>query len=142
VRQLCNRAAVLDHGDLLYDGEPGDAVRVYREALRSRGLDIPAEADVFAFHLTDGNGDLLYGTNSLIINDGAERTEPGGGEFVFDLEDVPLHTGVYAFDVGIHTPGGLEFDHAQRAVEFQVSNGGADLKSVGRVLIPTKTSHL
>jgi ABC-2 type transport system ATP-binding protein len=188
VRQLCNRAAVLDHGELLYDGEPGDAVRVYREALRSRGLEVPVEADereltkevqlgavrlelpasdgrsylragealrlvvpyrcaaahddvVFAFHLTDGNGDLLYGTNSLIVNGSPERTEAGGGEFVFDLEDVPLHTGVYAFDVGIHTPGGLEYDHAQRAVEFQVSNGGADLKSVGRVLIPTKATH-
>ena len=33
VRQLCQKAAVLDHGDLVAWGEPGEAVRTYREHL-------------------------------------------------------------------------------------------------------------
>jgi ABC-2 type transport system ATP-binding protein len=184
VRQLCKRAAVLDHGEMLYDGEPGDAVRVYRDALRARGMEIPSEADereltkdvqigtvrlefpasdgrtylragealricipyraaaplddvVFAIHVTDGNGDLLYGTNSDIVEDGAHAVS-GSGEYVFDLGPVPLHSGTFFVDVGIHTPGGLEYDHRQRAAEFQVSNNeGIGLRSVGRVFIPT-----
>jgi ABC-2 type transport system ATP-binding protein len=188
VRQLCHRAAVLDHGELIFAGEPADAVRAYRDALRARGFDIPVEADereltrevqigavslelpasegrsylqageplrlripyraagthddvVFAFHLTDGNGDLLFGTNSHIVEGAPHRVE-GSGEYVFELDDVPLHTGVFAFDVGIHTVGGLEYDHRARAVEFQVSNRGeSGLRSVGRVWVPTTGTH-
>jgi ABC-2 type transport system ATP-binding protein len=33
VRSLCDRAIVLDHGNLLADGPSGDSVRVFREAL-------------------------------------------------------------------------------------------------------------
>lgn len=188
VRQLCSRAAVLDHGEMLYDGEPGDAVRVYREALRAKGFEIPAEADereltqeieigavrlefpasggrsylqagealriripyrasgghddvVFAFHLTDANGELLFGTNSDIVEGGAHTIDEGAGEYVFDLADVPLHTGTFFIDAGIHTLGGLEYDHRPRAAEFQVSNAGAGLRSVGRVFVPTTGEH-
>jgi ABC-2 type transport system ATP-binding protein len=189
VRQLCNRAAVLDHGELRYDGEPGDAVRVYREALRERGLDVPVEADereltreieigavrlelpasdgrsylqageairlvvpyrsrgahddvVFAFHLTNGNGDLIFGTNSDIVEDGCHHVD-GSGEYVFELGPMPLHTGTFFVDVGIHTVGGLEYDHRPRAAEFQVSNGGRlGLRSVGPVLVPTTGHHV
>src|SRR5690606_3998843 len=38
VRQICDRAAVLDQGELLMAGDPGDAVRTYREALARRGI--------------------------------------------------------------------------------------------------------
>jgi ABC-2 type transport system ATP-binding protein len=189
VRQLCDRAAVLDHGELRYDGDPGDAVRVYREALRERGLDIPAEADerelnreieigavrlempssegrsymqagellrlvvpyrargahddvVFALHLTDGNGELIFGTNSEIVEDRAHRVD-GAGEYVFELGPLPLHTGTFFVDVGIHTVGGLEYDHRPRAAEFQVSNTGrAGLRSVGTLLVPTTGRHV
>jgi ABC-2 type transport system ATP-binding protein len=44
VRQLCTRGAVLDHGDLVTIGDPADAVRVFRETLMRRGIEIPAEA--------------------------------------------------------------------------------------------------
>lgn len=33
VRQVCDVAAVLDHGSLVFDGAPGDAVRTFREHL-------------------------------------------------------------------------------------------------------------
>jgi ABC-2 type transport system ATP-binding protein len=188
VRQLCSRAAVLDHGEMLYDGEPADAVRVYREALRARGLEIPEEAAereltreieigavrlelpgsdgraylqageplrlvipyraqgehddvVFAFHLIDADGNLVFGTNSEIVEDGAHRVD-GSGEYVFELAALPLHTGTFFLDVGVHTAGGLEYDHRARAVDFQVSNTGPGaVRSIGKVFVPTTGRH-
>ena len=188
VRQLCDRAAVLDHGDLLYDGDPGDAVRVYRQALRERGLDVPAETAghdltkeieigdvrvelpasdgrtflqagevlrivmpyratgahddvVFAIHLTDGKSEVLFGTNSDVVEDAAHRVD-GEGEYVFEFSPMPLHTGTFFVDVGIHTLGGLEYDHKPRAAEFQVNNGGRlGLRSIGPILLPTTGQH-
>jgi ABC-2 type transport system ATP-binding protein len=39
VRQICDRAAVLDHGDLVAWGTPSDAVRVFREHMLAGGHD-------------------------------------------------------------------------------------------------------
>ncbi|MFV0306521.1 MAG: ABC transporter ATP-binding protein [Desertimonas sp.] len=36
VRRVCDRALVLDHGRLVLDGEPGDAIRVFRDHLHGR----------------------------------------------------------------------------------------------------------
>jgi ABC-2 type transport system ATP-binding protein len=36
VRQVCDRAIVLDHGRLVLDGEPGKAIRVFREHLHGQ----------------------------------------------------------------------------------------------------------
>lgn len=44
VRQLCDHAAVLDHGQLVIVGEPNDAVREFRETLIKRGIPLPEEA--------------------------------------------------------------------------------------------------
>jgi ABC-2 type transport system ATP-binding protein len=47
-RQICDRALVLDHGRLILDGEPGKAIRVFREHLHGqldlKGVLVP-EAD-------------------------------------------------------------------------------------------------
>ena len=43
VRQICDRAAVLDHGHLVMLGPPGDAVRVLRETLFAVGEGPPPE---------------------------------------------------------------------------------------------------
>jgi ABC-2 type transport system ATP-binding protein len=48
VRQLCDRAVVLDHGHLVVEGTPSEAVRVFREGLLLGAVD--AESD------TDGDG--------------------------------------------------------------------------------------
>ena len=45
VRQICDRAAVLDHGNLVAVGPPGEAALAYREHLRKRGADLPAGLD-------------------------------------------------------------------------------------------------
>jgi ABC-type polysaccharide/polyol phosphate transport system ATPase subunit len=48
-RQVCDRALVLDHGRLVLDGEPGKAIRVFREHLHGqldlKGVLQPEEAD-------------------------------------------------------------------------------------------------
>lgn len=49
VRQIADRAAVLDHGRLVEVAEPGEAIRVLRETLAKRGIsgpDLDAEAPV------------------------------------------------------------------------------------------------
>ncbi len=45
VRQICDQAAVLDHGDLVAFGAPGEAALTYREHLRNRGAEVPSELD-------------------------------------------------------------------------------------------------
>jgi ABC-2 type transport system ATP-binding protein len=44
VRQICDRAAVLDHGDLVAWGHPSEAVRVFREHMLAGGHDEDASA--------------------------------------------------------------------------------------------------
>ncbi len=45
VRQICDRAAVLDHGHLVTVGTPGEAALAFREHLRKRGAEVPKELD-------------------------------------------------------------------------------------------------
>ena len=41
VRQICTRAAVLDHGNLVAIGPPGEAALAFREHLRKKGAEVP-----------------------------------------------------------------------------------------------------
>jgi ABC-2 type transport system ATP-binding protein len=43
IRQIGSRAAVLDQGHLLHVGEPGDAIRILRESLLRRGIEMPSD---------------------------------------------------------------------------------------------------
>ena len=43
VRQICDRAAVLDHGNLVAVGAPGEAALAFREHLRRKGAEVPSE---------------------------------------------------------------------------------------------------
>ncbi len=43
VRQICDRAIVLDHGKMVIDAQPGEAVRVFRESLHGGELNEPEE---------------------------------------------------------------------------------------------------
>jgi len=45
VRQICDRAAVLDRGQLVNVGMPGEAVLAFRDTLLRRGLEVPEELD-------------------------------------------------------------------------------------------------
>jgi ABC-2 type transport system ATP-binding protein len=44
VRQIADRAGVLDHGRLIADTDPGTAIRTLHESLVRRGIDVPADA--------------------------------------------------------------------------------------------------
>jgi ABC-2 type transport system ATP-binding protein len=41
VRRICDRAAVLDHGELVAVGPPGEAALAFREHLRRKGAEVP-----------------------------------------------------------------------------------------------------
>lgn len=43
VRRICDRAVVLDHGQLVAVDEPGPAIRTFRETLVARGIDVQSE---------------------------------------------------------------------------------------------------
>ncbi len=45
VRRICDRAAVLDHGQLVAVGAPGEAALAFREHLRTKGAEVPQELD-------------------------------------------------------------------------------------------------
>ncbi len=177
VRQICDRAAVLDHGTKVMDGPPGEAILALRETLRSRGAEVPDELDdpgltatlavritgaeveypepgrkhllpdeplrvhlryhaavplddvVFAINIFDQRGNLLLGTNTMLLGEEVDRIE-GRGEVVFELERVPLLDGVYEIHLGIHNrDGGTSYDF----------RGGQDFV---QVLNPTRTIGL
>jgi ABC-2 type transport system ATP-binding protein len=181
VRMMCDRAAVLDHGTMIHDGDATEAVRIYRDNLRARGMEIPAEAIereitreitigrvdltlptsegrsfvqngehirvavpfkaterhddvVFAIHLLDGGGNVLFGTNSDILEGGPHEVE-GEGEYVFELGPLPLSSGTFFVDIGIHKIGGIEYDHRPKAAELLASTGGLHAREAGPVVI-------
>jgi ABC-2 type transport system ATP-binding protein len=181
VRQMCDRAAVLDHGAMIHDGDPTEAVRIYRDNLRARGLEIPVEAMereitreitigrvdlalpdsadrsfvqsgervrvtipykatqshddvVFAIHLLDGTGNVLFGTNSDIVEGGPHEVD-GEGEYVFELGPLPLSNGTFFLDVGIHKIGGIEYDHRPKAADLLASTPGTHSREVGPIVI-------
>jgi ABC-2 type transport system ATP-binding protein len=43
VRQVCHRAAVLDHGELITVDDPAGAIRSLRELLLARGMEVPRQ---------------------------------------------------------------------------------------------------
>jgi ABC-2 type transport system ATP-binding protein len=45
VRRICDRAAVLDHGQLVAVGAPNAAALAFREHLREKGAEVPPELD-------------------------------------------------------------------------------------------------
>jgi ABC-2 type transport system ATP-binding protein len=45
VRRICDRAAVLDHGQLVAVGAPGEAALAFREHLRRKGAEVPPDLD-------------------------------------------------------------------------------------------------
>jgi ABC-2 type transport system ATP-binding protein len=52
VRTICDRAAVLDKGELLAVAPPGEAVMKFRDALLQRGIEMSIEADAANFKHT------------------------------------------------------------------------------------------
>jgi ABC-2 type transport system ATP-binding protein len=76
VRQICDRAVVLDHGKKIADAAPGEAIRTFREALAARGVEIPLHAEE-ADHTPPTIADPVTGEMPIIIGPGALVDDPG-----------------------------------------------------------------
>jgi ABC-2 type transport system ATP-binding protein len=70
VRQICNRAVVLDHGLQVIDATPGEAIRVFREYLLKKG-GAQEEVDQVApeIELTHGEAQEAKATKTVQITD-------------------------------------------------------------------------
>jgi len=66
IRQICDRAAVLDHGVLIAVDTPGKAVLAFRDALLRRGIDLGPET----------SEDLALRSNQAVRITGAEIVYP------------------------------------------------------------------
>jgi ABC-2 type transport system ATP-binding protein len=62
IRRTCDRAIVLDHGEMVADAQPGEAVRTFRETLLRSGLSDPTiEAAEAADAAADPRAPLTHG---------------------------------------------------------------------------------
>ena len=179
VRQVCTRAAALDHGRLIEVGEPNDVIRTFRDRLMTgalAGLDddpgVPSSEQSPVWHRVQitavevvspepsrtmlhpgeplelriaydaggevvedivagiavhgANGQLAYGTNSHLS--GQELgTVAGQGVVRFRMDELPLLDGTYRMTVGLHTRGGLQYDHWEQHVPLDIKAPGRDI---------------
>ena len=94
VRQICDRAAVLDHGHLVAVGPPGEAVRAFREHLLQRSR--YDEADALLAEDDRGSAPLAPGANLEDVSNRAIRItdvgldHPGSEERPYLLPGQPL----------------------------------------------------
>jgi ABC-2 type transport system ATP-binding protein len=52
-RKICDRVVVLDHGDMVANGVPGESIRIFREYLHGHLTDSEGEADTEIVHSHD-----------------------------------------------------------------------------------------
>ncbi|HEY2428780.1 MAG TPA: Wzt carbohydrate-binding domain-containing protein, partial [Acidimicrobiales bacterium] len=183
VRQVCTRAAALNHGVMIEVGDPNDVIRTFRERLMTGVYSVndvddadlvkselsplwhqvqitavevvyaqserdtvrpgeplqfrigyhvpgPEVADVVAgIAIYNSMGQVAYGTNSHLMGQDLEPVR-GDGVITFDIKDLPLLDGTYRLTVGLHTLGGLQYDHWEQQVPFQVAAPGRDIGMV------------
>ncbi|MHB8464866.1 MAG: ABC transporter ATP-binding protein [Acidimicrobiales bacterium] len=180
VRQICTRAAALDHGKLVEVGEPNDVIRTFRERLMTGVYSVddvddpnlvkselsplwhrvrisevevvypasgretlrPGEplqfrigyearrgevSDIVAgIALYSSIGVMIYGTNSHLMGQDLAPVS-GSGVITFAVKDLPLLDGTYRLTVGLHNLGGLQYDHWEQQVLFEVEAPGRDI---------------
>ena len=188
VRQVCTRAAALDHGVMIEVGDPNDVIRTFRERLMTgvysagdvgnpdmvkgelsplwHRVEITAVEVVYpnpdeqvvhpgeplefriGYHAGQGQvtdivagialyssmGQMIYGTNSHLMHQDLDPVD-GDGSITFSIREMPLLDGTYRMTVGLHNVGGLQYDHWEQQVPFQIAAPGRD---VGIVRLDTK----
>src|SRR5580765_1111327 len=115
IRRICDRGIVLDHGEMIADTLPGEAVRTFRETLQRSGLADPtveavqaaAEAAgtddlLFGIAIHDEEGNTIFGTNSKIAGV-AVPVADGDGQVMFDFDHIPLLDGTYLVTLAIQS---------------------------------------
>jgi ABC-2 type transport system ATP-binding protein len=136
VRRICDRAVVLDHGELVVDASPGEAVRVFREHLAHSGLEDAAPADRVS--VAGSRADLA--THRIRIT-GVRFEHPGAlvdRSWLLPDEALSVHVGIEAtedtadvqFGIAIHDQEGrLLFgsNTTMLAMPISVQAGAAEI---------------
>jgi hypothetical protein len=180
VRQICTRAAALDHGRMIEVGDPNDVIRTFREKLMT-GVESVLDVDdpslvkselsplwhrvritevgvmypdtqrsvlrageplqfriaydagaariddiVAGIALYSSMGVMIYGTNSHLMGQDLDPVT-GTGVIAFAIKDLPLLDGTYRLTVGLHNLGGLQYDHWEQQVPFDIAAPGRDI---------------
>jgi ABC-2 type transport system ATP-binding protein len=102
VRQLCDRAAVLDRGQLVTLGAPDDAVRVFRETLLHRGIDLPPEArESRAERSARLSQEVRFLATSIEFPAGGQWVTPGGPLRIRIRYEAPepVHDCIFAIEI-------------------------------------------
>jgi len=86
----------------------------------------PVDDIVAGITIYTAGGELVFGTNSHLMDQDLERVS-GRGAITFTVRDLPLLDGTYRFTVGLHTLGGLQYDHWEQQVFFDVEAPGRDV---------------
>lgn len=103
VAELCDRAVVLEHGSIVYDGDPGAAIRTLRE-----GFEETRQEEERAHSVVDSSAAPLVITDSTLSgSDGGADSLGDGKSLVFAVDvSSSLPTGGVLVGMGIETPLG------------------------------------
>jgi hypothetical protein len=71
-------------------------------------------------------GVMIYGTNSHLMGQDLDPVS-GKGTITFAIRDLPLLDGTYRLTVGLHNLGGLQYDHWEQQVLFEIEAPGRDI---------------
>ena len=105
VRQVCDRAAVLDHGKLMVVGEPPAAIRTLRELFQKGGMDVPREY---------ATPDVLEASRAISFRDVSIRFPDPEKPWIYPGDPLELV-------VGYHAPSPI--DDVAVALEIHDSDG-------------------
>lgn len=96
VRQMADRAAVLDHGNLLTVDDPGGAIRVFRESLANRGVDPAEELVEEGPAASPGDGVTMRDLNKEVEFGKVWIEYPRGADYIEPGDPLALHVGYRA----------------------------------------------
>lgn len=115
----------------------GGRIRIHADWEATRDIDDV----VFAIAIYDLEGRMVFSTNTQILGTDVE-VRCGTGSITFDIDDVPLLDGSYPVSVGIHTnDGGVEYDHRDQEIRFDVVSGSRAVGSTALPLTARVASH-
>ena len=102
---------------------PGEPLQ-FRIGYETRGSEV---SDIVAgIALYSSMGVMIYGTNSHLLGQDLDPVS-GSGVISFAIKDLPLLDGSYRLTVGLHNLGGLQYDHWEQQVLFDVEAPGRDI---------------
>jgi ABC-2 type transport system ATP-binding protein len=81
-------------------------------------------------------GQTVCGTNTHLLGQDLQPIS-GGGCITFSIAELPILDGAYRLTVGLHTLGGLQYDHWEQQALVEVNAPGKD---IGVVRLDTKVT--